>query len=727
MTRVVVSSKKSLNILQDAQIKEVILNQPSIIQIGVNLEDIKSIIKQGHDLIITLKNGEKIVISDFYNDKNLSEHTLAIPNEDGTYAIAQFDDAGKFSRYSSVTQLSQFVYTESPTQVMTTEQGGDDLGISKAQLLKVGLVALAAEGVYLWAVKDDDKDDQPNQNQPIDIIPPVAPTATLAEDMQTIAGKTEASAKVEIKDTTGKVIATTQANQEGNYTIKLDQPLANNNKVTVTAIDGAGNPSKAIVVTGTKDTIAPDAPSAQLNADGTIVSGKTEANAKVSIYDADGKLLGSVNANSAGLYSIKLSSPLTSDKGGTVIAEDAAVNKSTPSKVFAGKDTLAPDQPLVEVNKEGTSILGRAEANAKVQIKDADGKLIGSGITDAQGKFQIVISPALATDKKGLVIIEDAAGNQSKPLEITTGKDTIAPDKATAQLNSAGDSVSGTAEIDAKIQIKDANGKLIGTGVADAQGKFTIPISPALTEKNIGKIYVIDASGNQSDATDILGTKDVTAPAKPSIPKLDDDIGDVKGQIASGGTTDDLKPTISGIVNSAEPKAQLTIYDNGQAIGVVTVANNGSWSFNPNHDLALGLHKITLTQTDAAGNTSEVSESFIFTIVAPTTTVTLLNNETSELLSEQISLADHIELNSIQINPAVFAESTQVEKISINDLLVPSDPSVVQLNGVLDELGLIETSSSPNVSLASSISSDFLQMVKLDPLDQLELTQDLIA
>lgn len=717
MTRVVVSSKKNLHVLQDAQMKSIILDQPSIVQIGVNQADIKSIIKQANDLVITLKNGEKIIISDFYTDTNRTEHTLAIPNEDGTYAIAQFDDSGRFIRYMPATQLSQFIDSEMPTQTIKTESGVDDLGISKSQLLKVGLAALAAEGVYLWAVKHDDNQDNKDTS---DILAPTMPTATLGADTQTITGKTEAKVKIEIKDSTGKIIATGQADNDGNYTIKLDQPLVNGSKVTVIAIDSAGNLSKATVVTGNKDTIAPDAPSAQLNADGTIVSGKTEANAKVSIYDADGKLLGFVNANASGLYSIKISPALMSDKGGTVVAEDVIGNKSLPSKVFAGKDTLVPDQPLIEVNKEGTSIFGRAEASAKVQIKDADGKIIGSGITDSQGKFNITLSPALTPTQKATVVLEDVAGNQSKPLEITVGKDSIAPDKATAQLNSTGDSVSGTAEIDAKIQIKDANGKLIGTGVADAQGKFTISISPALTEKNIGKIYVIDASGNQSDATDILGTKDVTAPTKPSVPKLDDDIGDVKGQITSGGTTDDLKPTISGIANSAEPKALLTIYDNGQAIGVVTVANNGSWSFSPNHDLALGLHKINLTQTDAAGNTSELSDPFIFTVVAPTVT-TMSNLEVSN--SVEMLLSDHVGLNGIELNLVLDSQPTVVENISINDLLSSSQYPSSEIEILLNEFSSNNSIKPENIVNSNSVSFDYSQDVKSDSIEQMDILQ----
>ncbi|MBJ8483769.1 Ig-like repeat protein Blp2 [Acinetobacter vivianii] len=723
MTRVVVSSKKNSNILQDGQIKAIILDQPSIVQISVNQDDIKSIMKQGNDLVITLKNGEKIIISDFYTDANVTEHTLAFPEEDGSYSIAQFDDSGQFVRYVPTTQLTQFAYTQPPSQTIATSDGAEDLGITKSQLLKAGLVALAAEGLYLLAVKDDDDDkkDSNNNNKPIDLTPPDTPTATLGADTQTITGKAEANARIEVKDVTGKVIATGQADTEGNYSIKLDQPLVNGGRVGVTAIDSAGNASKMAVVTGNKDTIAPDAPTAQLNADGTIVTGKTEANAKVSIYDADGKLLGTVTANKQGLYSIKVSPPLTSEKGGTVVAEDAAGNKSTPSKVFAGKDTVAPDQPTVEVNKEGTSIVGRAEANSKVVIKDADGKVIGSGTTDAQGKFEISLSPALAADKKGSVVLEDAAGNVSKPLEITAGKDTIAPDKAAAQINAAGDTVTGIAEANSKVEIKGPDGKTIGTGTVGADGKFTITISPALTDKNIGKVYIIDAAGNRSDATDVLGAKDTIAPNKPVLQTVTDDVGPVKGAVAAGANTDDTKPTLSGI---GEAKAVLTIYDNGQPVGTVTVGDNGKWSFNFTQELGLGTHKITLTQTDAAGNISEMSDGFSFNVVAPTTTASL-QSEAPESAVAQASLVDSINLDAFQAKQVAASPSSSAEKLNLNELLSVPEQSSSQVDDVLNQIISTQTPSTTATGSSSHNveSFDFAQTVRTDPLDQLDVLQ----
>lgn len=71
------------------------------------------------------------------------------------------------------------------------------------------------------------------------------------------------------------------ADASGNFTIKLDKPLTDGNKLNVSAQNEGGRESSAASITGTKDTIAPDAPQAQLSDDGSLVTGKAEANAKL--------------------------------------------------------------------------------------------------------------------------------------------------------------------------------------------------------------------------------------------------------------------------------------------------------------------------------------------------------------------------------------------------------------------------------------------------------------
>ncbi|EPZ0241750.1 Ig-like domain-containing protein [Acinetobacter baumannii] len=584
MTRIIVASKEGLDVLQDGQLNKVVLNQPTIIQIGVSQKDIASMEKQGGSLVIHLKNGETIVLENFFNEAtNTTEHSLVFPTEQGKFVEAQFDAQGKVIDYRGLNHVTDLAYTSTSPSAATMAVDNDP-SFSMGNVLKAGLAVLAAEGLYLWAFDKDDKDDSPSTP---DLIAPAAPTATLADDTVTVTGKTEANAKIYIKDAAGNTVASGVADASGNYTIKLDKPLVNGDKLNVIAQDAAGNNSKVTVVTGTKDTIAPDVPQAQLSDDGSLVTGK-------------------------------------------------------------------------------------AEANAKVQIKDADGKVIGSGTADAQGEFQITLSPALKEAQKGTVVVEDAAGNVSKPVEITPGFDSIAPDKPTVQINTDGTSVTGTAEANAKIEIKDTTGKVIGSGTADANGKFTISISPALTDNKHASVSAIDNAGNKSEVVDIVGTKDTTPPAKPILNSVDDDVGAVKGAITAGSETDDARPKLTG---SGEANATLTIYDNGVAIGVVTVTSGRSWSFTFDKDLALGKHTITLTQTDAAGLTSEASSPFTFYVVAPKA-ASLSETSVDTLSTEGPSLADSVGLHTLKVAQNTTTETNNPQKsVPLDDLLKSSTAS----------------------------------------------------
>jgi len=669
MTRIIVASKEGLDVLQDGQLNKVVLNQPTIIQIGVSQKDIASMEKQGGSLIVHLKNGETIVLENFFNEAtNTTENSLVLPTENGKFVEARFDTQGKLIDYRGLNHVTDLGYTTTSSSAATMAVDSDP-SFSMGNVLKAGLAVLAAEGVYLWAFNKDDKNDSPTVP---DLIAPVAPTATLADDTVTVTGKTEANAKIYIKDAAGNTVASGVTDADGNYTIKLDKPLVNGDKLNVIAQDAAGNNSKVTVVTGTKDTIPPDVPQAQLSDDGSLVTGKAEANAKITVYDATGKVLGTVFANKDGIYSLKLTPPLTSEAGGKVIAEDAAGNKSEEVKIIAGKDTIPPASPFVEVSKDGSVIHGKTEANAKVQIKDADGKVIGSGTADAQGDFQITLSPALQETQKGTVVAEDAAGNVSKPVEIKPGFDSIAPDKPTAQINAEGTSVTGTAEANAKIEIKDATGKVIGTGTADANGKFTITISPALTDNNHAAVSAIDSAGNRSDSLDIIGTKDTIPPIKPILNTVEDNVGDIKGAIAAGSETDDARPKLTG---SGEANATLTVYDNGIAIGMVTVTTGRSWTFTFDKDLTLGKHVITLTQTDAAGLTSEASSPFTFYVVAPKT-ASLADASVDTLGTHEPSLADSVGLSTLKVAQNTTPETnTQQKTVPIDDLLKSSSAS----------------------------------------------------
>ncbi|MDV7477994.1 Ig-like repeat protein Blp2 [Acinetobacter baumannii] len=668
MTRIIVASKEGLDVLQDGQLNKVVLNQPTIIQIGVSQKDIASMEKQGGSLVIHLKNGETIVLENFFNEAtNTTEHSLVFPTEQGKFVEAQFDAQGKVIDYRGLNHVTDLAYTSTSPSTATMAVDNDP-SFSMGNVLKAGLAVLAAEGLYLWAFDNDDKDDSP-----VNVPTTAKPTEVkLADDAVTVTGKAEANAKIYIKDLSGNVIASGNADASGNFTIKLDKPLTDGNKLNVSAQNEGGKESSAYSITGPKDTIAPDAPEAQLNEDGSILDGKTEPDAKVMIYDASGKFIDTVTASKEGKFSYKFTPPLT---GGKVVAIDLAGNESKPTLIFAGKDTIPPKAPLLEVNKEGTVIEGTAEANTKVYVKDADGNVIGTGTANAQGEFQITLSSALKDSQKATILVEDAAGNTSKPLEIKSGYDTLAPDKPTAQINADGTTVTGTAEANAKIEIKNSAGKIIGTGTADANGKFTITISPALTDNKTADVIAIDGAGNSSGAFEVTGTKDTIPPDRPVFNKLENDNGTTLKQILPNSETDDTTPKFTVKVES---HATLTVYDNGVAISMIEIGDLGkstTWSFTLDKELSLGKHTITLMQKDAAGLTGEVSSPFTFYVVAPKA-ASLSETSVDTLSTEGPSLADSVGLHTLKAAQSTTTEMNNPQKsVPLDDLLKSSTAS----------------------------------------------------
>ncbi len=169
-----------------------------------------------------------------------------------------------------------------------------------------------------------------------------------------------------------------------------------------------------------------------------------------------------------------------------------------------------------------------------------------------------------------------------------------------------------------------------------------------------------------------MGTKDTIPPTKPILNSAEDDVGDVKGTIGSGSETDDARPKLTG---SGEANATLTIYDNGIAIGVVTVSTGKSWTFTFDKDLALGKHSITLTQTDAAGLTSEASSPFIFYVVAPKA-ASLADASVDTLGTHEPALADSVGLSTLKVAQNTTPETnTQQKTVPIDDLLKSSSAS----------------------------------------------------
>ena len=101
----------------------------------------------------------------------------------------------------------------------------------------------------------------------------------------------------------------------------------------------------------------------------------------------------------------------------------------------------------------------------------------------------------------------------------------------------------------------------------------------------------------------------------------------------------------------------------------MTVTSGRSWSFTFDKDLALGKHTITLTQTDAAGLTSEASSPFTFYVVAPKA-ASLSETSVDILSTEGPSLADSVGLHTLKVAQNTTTETNNPQKsVPLDDLL----------------------------------------------------------
>ena len=135
-------------------------------------------------------------------------------------------------------------------------------------------------------------------------------------------------------------------------------------------------------------------------------------------------------------------------------------------------------------------------------------------------------------------------------------------------------------------------------------------------------VVAIDAGANVSEAQRFDLTVDASAPGAPRITDVRDNAGARTGTIASGGTTDDLTPTLSGTL--ADPLAngeRLVIWRNGAAIDSRPAVSGTQWSFT-DAGLVLGqTYHYESRVVDSLGNESAMSNEWqIVTRADPITT-----------------------------------------------------------------------------------------------------------
>jgi len=497
----------------------------------------------------------------------------------------------------------------------------------------------------------------------------------------TFNGHAEAGSRVTIY-ANGQKLGEVQADASGSWSFTPDNPLDTGAYVfTATATDKTGNTSQASEPWGLK--IVLDAPAVpvvesvyddhgsivhELNSgdvtdDATpTIKGSAEANTTVVIYDK-GVEIGRVPVDENGHWSFTPATPLTDgDHELTFAAVNDAGNSSDASAPWiVVVDTQAPDAPTIGSVYDDVGVItgevafgkttddttptlsGKAEAGSTVVIYD-NGQKIGEARADANGDWTFTPATPLAEgDHSFTVQAIDVAGNASElsqawdiVIDITApvdpvndgqgpGISAIIDDHGTVQgpiekggvTDDTTPTFKGTGEPGDTIIILD-KGEKIGEVAVDEDGNWEFTPKTELEDGSHEITVVIqDPAGNQSKSSAPWEFNvDTQAPDAPTIGSVYDDVGVITGEVAFGKTTDDTTPTLSG---KAEAGSTVVIYDNDQKIGEARADTNGDWTFTPATELTEGEHSFTVQATDAAGNTSDLSQPWdiMIDITAP--------------------------------------------------------------------------------------------------------------
>lgn len=308
-------------------------------------------------------------------------------------------------------------------------------------------------------------------------------------------------------------------------------------------------------------------------------------------------------------------SPLSPD-----FARQSTVVSPTPTSVTIGSNLTttvsslnltsrgAPENTTLTMSIGGVSLGSVPIAQGAAPVAGAIPVVGSSGVATVD----VVVPAGVPTGAQQLVMVAQPSGTTvTLPITVNAVPDTTAPDAPVitsptngSTTNDTTPTVSGTAEAHATVEVFDGATSL-GTTAADGSGAWSLtPAAPLADGVHTFTATATDAADNVSDPSAAVAvtidSADHTAPEAPVVTTP-----------AAGATVTSATPTIGG---SAEPGASVTILDNGVVIGTATVDGSGAWSFTPSTPLADGLHSVTATAEDAAGNVGPASAPIEFTI-----------------------------------------------------------------------------------------------------------------
>lgn len=374
-------------------------------------------------------------------------------------------------------------------------------------------------------------------------------------------GTAAAGSTVKIYDGTNQIGSTT-ATSTGTWDYITQVLTDAKHTLTATAINSSGQVSAASAALAvTVDTKAPAAPTVTSDtvnsANQVVASGTAEANSAIKVFDGTTQV-GTATTDSSGAWTVTTSALSSGSHALTAKATDVAGNVSAASTAV---------DPVIGSGTTGSTGSGTSGSGTSGTSGTGTSGTGTSG-TGTSGTGSSTATPPAAPKIASFSSDTGTAG------------DHITSDKTVT--------LAGTAAANSTVKVLDGTTQL-GTATADASGAWHYTTA-ALPDGKHSFTATDTVSGVTSKASTAL---DVTVDsAAPDAPVL-----------LSDPTTHN-RATVSG---TAEAGSSIKLYEGATLLGTATVASDGDWSVTtPN--LKHGSHTFTATATDAAGNTSALSQ-----------------------------------------------------------------------------------------------------------------------
>ncbi len=426
-----------------------------------------------------------------------------------------------------------------------------------------------------------------------DIAPNPIKNIVFDANGQSFTAQAEANSQIEIFDSFGSQIGWGSTDSTGNVSGYLYQVYLHGEELTFVVIDRVGNRSDEMKLNALMDTIAPKPiENIIFNENGQNFTAQAEANSFISVKNAAGEFVGYGYVDSTGNVSGYLNQVYLKGEELTFIVIDKAGNQSIEFKQNALTDDIAPN-PIenIVLNGNGQNFTAQAEADSRIEVKNAVGEVVGSGSTDSMGNVSGYLYQIYLHGEELTFVVVDRAGNRSIEVKQNALIDDIAPNPIeNIVLDSNGQNFTAQAEANTQVEVRNAAGEVIGSGYVDGAGNVSGYFNQVYLHGEELTFIVIDQASNRSIEVKQNALIDDVAPSAASNITL-----------ASDGL----------LLGEAEPNTTVEIIDQyGAVITTMYVGYDGKFYQWINLS-QYQTQNLSIVVKDIAGNRSEVAHQLV--------------------------------------------------------------------------------------------------------------------